>query len=148
MIASDGTLRKVCRNYEQVENYEKAVSDEEQYYVLHHRREIDELKSAKQLQEEGMYCNVEPEELIFLTRSQHRKLHEQNRFPKHRLVVRMNRKQVIDKFDIQMKRSTITRKKISEALTAKHWFNNGKIEIKAKACPEGFVKGRLTKLRK
>ena len=24
-----------------------------------------------------------------------------------------------------------------------HWYNNGKINIKAKECPEGFVKGRL-----
>lgn len=25
-----------------------------------------------------------------------------------------------------------------------HWYNNGEVNIKAKECPEGFVKGRLT----
>lgn len=26
-----------------------------------------------------------------------------------------------------------------------HWYNDGKIEVKAKECPEGFTKGRLPK---
>lgn len=41
------------------------------------------------------------------------------------------------------------KQKISEALkyktTGRCWFNNGLINIKAKSCPEGFVRGRIKK---
>jgi hypothetical protein len=36
-----------------------------------------------------------------------------------------------------------TRAKISAAGKGKHWYNNGIINMFAKSCPEGFVKGRL-----
>lgn len=53
--------------------------------------------------------------------------------------------------------SAETKKKISESNKGKpswnkglklgtngtHWYNNGKINVKAKECPDGFVKGRL-----
>ena len=71
-------LRKVCSIYEQVENYYKAIADKEQVWHLHHRREIDEMKSAKQLKDEGKYYNVTPEELIFLTVKEHNKIHSEN----------------------------------------------------------------------
>ena len=43
-----------------------------------------------------------------------------------------------------------TKHKISEAMKGKntwmkglHWFNNGSINVQAKSCPDGFVKGRI-----
>lgn len=41
------------------------------------------------------------------------------------------------------KHSDDTKRKISEARKGKHWYNNGVLNIQAKECPEGFVKGRL-----
>jgi len=138
----ENRLRKVCRNYEQVENYEKAIADEEQIWDLHHRIEIDENKSAKQLQEEGRYYDVDPSELIFLTISEHRKLHHKGKHYSEESRKKMSK--------AQSNRSEETRKKMSEALKGenhpsygKHWFNNGIDEIKVKECPEGFTKGRL-----
>lgn len=35
------------------------------------------------------------------------------------------------------------KKKIAEAKKGKHWYNNGKINIRAKECPNGFIPGRI-----
>ena len=37
------------------------------------------------------------------------------------------------------------RKKISETFKSLRWFNNGKVNVRAKECPTGFVRGRLKK---
>ena len=39
------------------------------------------------------------------------------------------------------------KKKLSEARKGKHWYHNGKINIMAKECPEGFVPGKLKKYK-
>ena len=39
--------------------------------------------------------------------------------------------------------SAEARKKMSEARKGKHWYNNGDTSVQAKACPEGFVPGRI-----
>ena len=36
-----------------------------------------------------------------------------------------------------------SKKKMSDAKKGKHWYNNGKINIMSKECPEGFTPGRL-----
>ena len=64
-----------CRNYKEIENYQLAISDNNQTWDCHHRREIEENKNREQLIKEGLYYNRPPEELIFLTESEHRKLH-------------------------------------------------------------------------
>lgn len=43
------------------------------------------------------------------------------------------------------KHSEETKNKIGEAHKGKHWYNNGKINIRAKECPPGFIPGRLRK---
>lgn len=61
-----------CRNPELIENYELAIADETQTWEVHHRKE--ELYSQKELIERGEYFDVSPEELIFLTESEHHKI--------------------------------------------------------------------------
>lgn len=69
-----------------IENYSKAVLDTSQIWECHHRRETHYLVGGKwverevalsssQLIEDGKYYHVEPCELIFLTPSDHRALH-------------------------------------------------------------------------
>ena len=41
------------------------------------------------------------------------------------------------------KRSEEHKRKIGEAKKGTRWFNNGKINVRAKECPEGFTPGRL-----
>lgn len=45
------------------------------------------------------------------------------------------------------KHSEDTKAKIKQGNQGYGWFNDGKMEIKAKVCPEGFVSGRLSKGR-
>ena len=61
-----------CRHPEFIENYDKAIADETQIWEVHHRKE--EIYPYKELIERGEYFDVEPEELIFLTRAEHRKI--------------------------------------------------------------------------
>lgn len=71
-----------CQTPELIENYEQAIADKTQIWVCHHRDEIRVLpsgmiaiRSKKELIEDGRYFNCPPNELIFLTTSDHTKLH-------------------------------------------------------------------------
>lgn len=66
-----------CRHPELIENYDLAISDKTQIWHCHHKRE--ELHSRKELIERGEYYDVSPEELIFLTKAEHRKLHNKGK---------------------------------------------------------------------
>lgn len=77
-----GTLQLYCEhdngnidNFKRIENFLSAAMDTEQVWVCHHRRETDEGLSADELKERGLYFNRPPEELIFLTFSDHARLH-------------------------------------------------------------------------
>lgn len=63
-----------------IENYEEAMNDKTQTWECHHRLEIAPFSgkhiSHKRLIELGMYFNVEPEALIFLTETEHKKLEQ------------------------------------------------------------------------
>lgn len=61
-----------------IENYNAALNDQTQTWICHHRREISEGKSSKQLMEEDLYYGVPADDLIFLTRSEHTTLHNYN----------------------------------------------------------------------
>ena len=66
------TSKCYCRNPELIENYDLAIADKTQTWEVHHRRE--EFHSYKELIERGEYYNVSPEDLIFLTPAEHRKI--------------------------------------------------------------------------
>ena len=42
-------------------------------------------------------------------------------------------------------RSEEHKRKIGDVANGTQWFNNGVKSIRAKTCPEGFVKGRIKK---
>ena len=64
--------RCYCRHPELIENYNLAIADETQVWQVHHRKE--EFYSYKELIERGEYYDISPEELIFLTIAEHRKI--------------------------------------------------------------------------
>ena len=173
-----------------IENYDKAFSDTTQMWHCPHRRET--IFSRKDLIEIGEYYNRPACELIFLTKSEHMKLHHlgkpsgmKDKHPSEESRKKMSEKKKGENNPLFGKHhsaetckkiseankgkhlsaeackkiaearkgkplSAETRKKLSEAQNGKnhwtkgtHWYNNGVKCIKAKTCPEGFVKGRL-----
>lgn len=84
MISKD--CSKICsEDLSKIENYQEAISDTKRKWVLHHRDEyrilpsgIEVWRSKDELKENGRYFLVPANELIFLTPSDHTKLHNKN----------------------------------------------------------------------
>ena len=180
-MISEESAKSYCKDdISLIENYDKAITDTTKVWHCHHRRET--IYSRSGLIEIGEYYNRPAEELIFLTPTDHRILHNLGKpsgmkdkhhsaetrkkmseskkgennplFGKHHSVEALNKMSESKKGEnhpmFGKHRSEETRKKISEANKGKnywikgtHWYNNGVKSIKAKTCPEGFVKGRI-----
>ena len=68
------TIKLFCKDdISLIENYDKAIADKTQVWHCHHRRET--IFSRKDLIEIGEYYNRPAAELIFLTKSEHHRLH-------------------------------------------------------------------------
>ena len=150
-------FERYCKDYENIENYQKAKADNFKGWCCHHRlethnsdvkrREVD--ISRNELKALGMYYNRPASELIFLTAAEHKSLHnEGNKYflGKHHSAESNYKNSEAHK---GKKHSDEVKKKIGEAskgnknVRGKHWYNNGKISKRAYECPEGFVPGRL-----
>lgn len=92
-----------CRHPELIENYDKAIADDTQTWDCHHRFEILGFTN-KQLKNMGMYYDVEPKDLIFLTHGEHTALHMKG---KNNMLGR--------------KHSAETKQKISKSGKGRHW---------------------------
>ena len=68
-----------CEDISLIENYEQAVNDTEKVWDCHHKLEIQENKNyhKEDLKKLDLYIKRPASELIFLTRSEHMKLHAQ-----------------------------------------------------------------------
>ena len=113
-----------------IENYEQAINDKTQMWDCHHRLEIQGQfrNSTALLKKCGLYYNVPAWQLIFLTHSEHSKLHYRGEmnpmFGKHH--------------------SAEVRKKMSEKRIGQKFWNNSASNKRSKECPgEGWVRGRL-----
>ena len=163
------TIKKFCKDdISLIENYDKAVADKTQVWHCHHRRET--IFSKSDLIEIGEYYNRPACELIFLTPNEHHRLHNLGKHHSEESRKKLSQKKKGENNPMFGKHhSAETRKKMSEANKGKHiseetckkmseahkgkmnptfgtrWYNNGVICVRAKTCPEGFVKGRIKK---
>ena len=150
-MISKRSAKAYCRDdISLIENYDKAIADKTKVWDCHHRRET--IYSAKELIEIGEYYNRPACELIFLTPSNHRRLHNLGKHPSEESRKKMSEaKKGENNYLFGKHHSAEARKKMSEAnkgntkTKGKFWFNNGIINIRSKECPEGFVKGRIKK---
>lgn len=79
-MINEKQARKYCsEDISLIENYAQTIADTAQTWDIHHRRETDENVSLKQLIEEGFYYGRPAAELIFLTSSDHTRLHNKGK---------------------------------------------------------------------
>ena len=152
-----------------IENYDKAIADKDNIWDCHHRREIE--TSRKKLIEIGEYFNRPASELIFLTKPEHKALHNTLLFKgnkiwlgkhhseeakrkmseKHKGKTTWNKgkkmseeaKQKMAAAKIGKHHSDETKRKMSAVRRGRSWFNNGIKSVWTFDCPEGFVRGML-----
>ena len=171
-MISENQVKKYCReDISLIENYDKAMDDKTQTWDCHHRKESQ--YSVDELVDIGEYYGVQASDLIFITHSDHSKLHNKLQdhhigssnpmFGKHHSEEARKKMSLRHKGrDTWMKgkhHSESTKKKLSKCRIGKHypklsqsktglrWFNNGLINVVCKECPDGFVKGRLNKVK-
>ena len=102
--------KKYCRDeLSKIENYDKAIADNTQTWELHHRNEFTLdgkfAHTANELKEMNMYFKRPANELIFLTPSEHIRLHMKNISEEHRRKMSEAKKNM----------SEDTRRKMSDA---------------------------------
>lgn len=104
-----------------IENYDKAVADTTQMWICHHKNEITMNLSANELILLRKYYQVPASELIFLTASDHRGVHNKSKFMRN----------VASKSRRRSKASDETRRKLSESHKGKSPWNKGcKLSVK------------------
>lgn len=69
------TVKRFCKEYWKIENYDQAVADELQTWHCHHRLEEYLWCSREYLKKVKRFYDVPVEELIFLTPKAHKRLH-------------------------------------------------------------------------
>ena len=188
-------FERYCKEYENIENYDKALKDNFKGWEVHHRLETHNSDGErrlvdigyKELKALGIYYNRPAEELIFLTTREHSVLHtkgkqawnkgkkmseefcrknsesHKGKYASDETRRKMSAMRKGEKHPMYGKHhSEETRNKMSEAKKGKHhtedakkkmsaqrkgmrFFNNGKINKRAKECRDGFTPGRLRK---
>ena len=82
MISLYNVYKYCNEDITKIENFEKALNDRTQEWDCHHRDEvrilpsgITVIRTSEELKERGRYYNCPANELIFLTKSDHTKIH-------------------------------------------------------------------------
>ena len=122
MITNIKILKSYCSEYTQIENYAEAVKSPLKY-DLHHRLEISENKSRKDLIDENLYYDRPATELIFLSHVEHSRLHNANRSEETKQKISENN----CRYWKGKLRSPETKRKMSDVKKGLHWhLENGK----------------------
>ena len=142
------SFERYCKDYENIENYQKAKNENFKGWDIHHRLETHNSDGERRLvditRDEllalGMYWYRPAEELIFLKHSEHYILHQKGKHPSEETRKKLSEahkgKQLSEehkkKLSEAKKGHTVseeTRKKMSEANKGKHWSSEHKNKI-------------------
>ena len=74
-------IKRYCKEYTKIENYDKALANNFEDWECHHKLEVhsDYKNTYKDLIMMNLYYNRPPEELIFMPKSEHKSLHHKGR---------------------------------------------------------------------
>ena len=115
-MINEKQARKFCKeDISKIKNYDKAIKDTTQTWVCHHMTETWWNCTAKELIENECYYNRKACELIFLTRSEHVRLH-----CKGKVLTEEHRKKIADSL-VGHQHSKESIKKMSAAFKGKTW---------------------------
>lgn len=136
-----------CEDISKIENYDIAVNDSTQRYVCHHRKGTDLKLTREELKAAGLYFNRPADELIFLTVSEHARLHQANLSEKQKLEKSERSRQAIIKVNKTYwkgrKWSDHRKTEQSQLMAEYRWWTDGTKCVRAKDCPgEGWIRGR------
>lgn len=147
MIDEDNAKAFCKDDIAKIENYQEAVSDPSQTWHIHHRREIDDGISRRELIKKREYFHRPSCELIFLTKSQHMRLHRLGSKLSAKIRKKMSKaqsgenngffgkthsetsKQKMSIAKIGKHHSAESKKKISQALSGRHLSEETKKKI-------------------
>ena len=105
------------------------------------KRKMSESHKGKKMSEEHKQKVAKARKGMKLSEETKHKMSESHKGKK----LSEEHKQKVAKARKGMKLSEETKHKIGENNKGRCWFNNGIKSVRAKSCPEGFVKGRLKK---
>lgn len=82
-MINEKKVRQYCvEDISHIENYDRALTDRDRTWDCHHRLEVGangEVVSREQLKRYGLYYHRPSSELIFLTHSEHMRLHKKGK---------------------------------------------------------------------
>ena len=120
-MISERQAKKYCgEDISLIENYVEAVNDKTRTWVIHHRLEIQGpfTNSPELLKKCGLYYGVPAAQLVFMTRTEHQRLHNLNMSEK----TNQKRSNTLT----GRPRSEETKRKQSEAMSGEKHPNFGK----------------------
>ena len=130
-MINEKRARRYCKeDLSKIKNYDKAIADTTQVWDCHHMTETWWNCSRKELIENECYYNRKACELIFLTKAEHRRLHNMNMSEEtHRKLSEARKGRTLSeeqrrKISESNKRRTYsddTRRKMSEVRKGKTW---------------------------
>ena len=119
------TVKSYCKDFTKIENYASAVADTTQTWEVHHR--LESCFTQKFLKNMGLYYNVEPEALIFLTKAEHCKIDSKCKRHSKAMKGKELSEEHRAKISAAIKGKKITphseehKAKLSAALKGRHW---------------------------
>lgn len=141
-------------DFSKIENFQKAKADNFQNWVIHHRLETHDsdgniravFLTKAELIALDIYYNRPPEKLIYMTRAEHCRLHNISKGKSHPHSAEWNAENSI-RMKNQWKSgvrqvSTAFLEAAKSNAKGRKWYTNGKVDIMAFECPDGFIRGR------